>query len=66
MGYLGWTEAETLDTSMPAILLAYEGRVELLRKIFGGDAEPPPEEKPLDRETAGKILLARIRSAAAG
>ena len=41
MGWLGWTEAETLDTSMPAIGLAYDGRIEMLQAIFGkGEAKP--------------------------
>lgn len=45
MGWLGWTEAETLDTSMPAISLAYEGRLDMLRALFGGSEKPPEEPK---------------------
>lgn len=48
MGWLGWTEAQTLATSMPAIVLAREGRGEMiqttLEMIFG--KPPPMEEKP--------------------
>lgn len=36
MGWLGWSEADTLDASMAGILLAYEGRLDLLKSIFGG------------------------------
>ena len=36
MGWLGWTEEQTLDTTMRGIWLAYEGRGEMLKAIFGG------------------------------
>ncbi len=42
---MGWTEEQTLNTKMSAILLAYEGRVDMLRAIFGGGSEPAPEVK---------------------
>lgn len=44
-GWLGWSEQETLDTSIPTILLAYEGRVEMLKACFGGSDEPEPEKR---------------------
>lgn len=41
MGWLGWTEAETLDTSMVAIVMAYDARISMLQSIFGkGEAKP--------------------------
>lgn len=36
MGWIGWSEADTLDTTMSGILLAYDGRMDLLKSIFGG------------------------------
>lgn len=56
MGWLGWSEGQTLDTSMPAIVMAYEGRLDMLRALFGGgedekpvDDEPSPETDVADR-----------------
>jgi len=40
MGWLGWTEAQVLDTTIPAILTAYEGRMDMLKAIFG-ESKPP-------------------------
>jgi len=65
MGWLGWTEAATLDTSIPSILLAYEGRVEMLRKTFGAEESAvDPEKTEISVETAGQLLFARVREAA--
>lgn len=63
MGWLGWTEEQTLDTSMPAIVMAYEGRREMLNALFGGGeqgeeakAEPEPDpEYPPKTEVAEKL-----------
>ena len=35
-GWLGWTPDETLDATPAEITLAYEGRLEMLKAIFGG------------------------------
>lgn len=40
MGWLGWTEAQTLDTTIPAILTAHEGRLDMLKAIFGSSKPP--------------------------
>lgn len=64
MGWLGWTEAETLDSSMPAIVLAYDGRIEMLQSIFGkGEAkpsEPGAEAAPSDESVP---IADRLKSA---
>lgn len=40
-GWIGWTETETLDTSMPGIVAAFKGRTAMLKAIFGsGEKEP--------------------------
>lgn len=63
MGWLGWTEQQTLDTSMPAIALAYEGRREMFNALFGGgesaDAGPDePAEPAADPDVGQKVLFA--------
>lgn len=64
MGWLGWTEQETLDTSIPAIEIAYEGRLEMLRVMhFGGASTPTPDEPPPPESMSGKTAMAIIRSA---
>ena len=44
MGWLGWTEDQTLNTSMPAIEIAYRAKVEMLKACFGGG--PSETDKP--------------------
>jgi hypothetical protein len=66
MGWLGWTEAQTLDTSMAAIVMAREGRIELLQQIFG-DGRTAPEPAKLepdlpDRKTISEGLKSALRS----
>lgn len=53
-GWLGWTEAQTLNTSMDVILDAYEARLEMLRWMTGkpvpkGQSVPvtPPAGTPM-------------------
>lgn len=41
-GWLGWTEAETLDTSMPVIVLAYHAHLD---KLCFAAGRKPPERK---------------------
>lgn len=58
MGWIGWSEADTLDTTMSGILLAYEGRMDLLKSIFGGgdDADKHGKGKiPKTKATPDKI-----------
>lgn len=51
MGWLGWTEDETLDTSIAAIELALNGRDKMLRACFGSsDAEEGDGERTLTVE----------------
>jgi hypothetical protein len=47
MGWLGWSERQALDTTIPAILTAYEGRMDMLKAIFGSgeDDKGKPERK---------------------
>ncbi len=44
MGWLGWTEQQTLQTTMASIIAAYKGRVDMFRALFGPsnrDAQQP-------------------------
>ena len=50
-GWLGWTEAETLDTSMVAIAIAYDARIDMLQAIFGG------ADKPADKPDANPEIV---------
>ena len=52
MGWLGWTERDTLDTTIPAIMRAYDERVKMLRMCFGGSAE---ETEPARDESAAPV-----------
>lgn len=45
-GWLGWTEEQALDASMNTITLAYEGKVEMLKAIFGSADDKPSKPKP--------------------
>jgi hypothetical protein len=50
MGVLGWTETETLDTSLQGIIAALKGRnrfvTDILKAVFGGDTgDATPKEK---------------------
>jgi len=49
-GYVGWSAEEALNATPLEIRLAVEGRIELLRSIFGGNDEDTPttDDRPLD------------------
>jgi hypothetical protein len=49
-GWIGWTEAQVLETSMPVIEAAYAGRVEMLRAMPGRAAASAsaPAEQPAE------------------
>lgn len=65
MGWFGWTEQDTLATDMASIVLAREGRVDMLRYIFGGaapDPETPPSVPAAAPQPAEPISQASIMS----
>lgn len=66
MGWLGWTEAETLDTSMPAIVLAYDGRIEMLQSIFGKGEAKAGEPESVPEPEAGAPVADRLKSTLRG
>ena len=55
-GWLGWTPQETLDATPAEIALAREGRVDMLRAIFGGTddkTDKPQSDISLDDKFRG-------------
>ena len=55
-GWIGWTEAQILDTHMVTIELAYEGRLDMLKHIFGGPSEPEEPIEPIGKESILTVL----------
>lgn len=49
MGWLGWTEQQALSSDVNAIAVAYEGRVGMLKAIFG-DGSKSEKAKVSSRE----------------
>lgn len=54
-GWLGWTPAEAWNATLAEITAAYEGRVELLKAIFGSD-DKPKDARSLGEKTADFFL----------
>jgi hypothetical protein len=51
-GWLGWTPADAWEATPVEILTAYEGRVDMLRTIFGGKDEEPAANLTVDDKLA--------------
>lgn len=45
MGWLGWTPDALASADVNAILAGYEGRIGMIRAVFGGSEEDGPPEK---------------------
>lgn len=45
-GWLGWTPQETLDATPAEIMLAHEGRMAMLKSIFGSADDKPDSKQP--------------------
>lgn len=56
-GWLGWPPAIVLATPMPQIEMAFSGRTDMLRAIFGG-SEKSESTPPLLKK--GKAAMAHI------
>ncbi|MER8925781.1 hypothetical protein [Mesorhizobium sp. M0859] len=46
---MGWSEEQALKSDVNAIEIAYLGRLQMLRSIFGGGEDEPETKKP-DRQ----------------
>lgn len=60
-GWLGWTPEQTLDATVYEIRLAYEGRIELLKAIFGSpDPKPDTDGMSLDDKLKAVVGMNKI------
>lgn len=62
-GLLGWTERETLDTSIPTIELAYEGLLERIRLMHFGAGPAAPLAAPAHVPPAAGDVMSAFRMA---
>lgn len=53
-GWLGWKFDEAIRMDCLAIAIAYEGRCDMLKAIFGGEDEPKPLTQATFRAIFGK------------
>lgn len=51
-GWLGWAPAAVLASTMPELLLAHEGKIDMLKAIHGSAEKPGPALTPV-RDGAG-------------
>lgn len=57
MGYLGWSYHDAMFTDCLVILLAYEGKMEMLRLCFGGGEEAAQTPtQPMTQELFGSMF----------
>lgn len=50
-GWLGWSADTTLDATPTEITLAYEGKLEMLKAIYGGgERAAPKDDRPLNEK----------------
>ena len=60
-GWLGWTPQTALESSPAEIILAYQGRLDLLKAIFGSsDQAPQPETVPAFTDANVKKLFGTL------
>ena len=60
-GWLGWDPNTTLNATPAEITLAYQGRVEMVKAVFGGEQEtqPKPKSTPDQIRDAFRLLGAK-------
>jgi len=58
MGWLGWTEEQTLATDMQSIEAAYRGRHEMLRSLAGREIAPAKIEAEQVRTMTPELFMA--------
>ena len=59
-GWLGWSPDVTQDASPREIIAAYQGRLDMLRSIFGGTEAEPARAPPEDLDTKVKAIFGRL------
>ena len=55
MGWLGWTEAEALETDVNSVELALSAKTELLKTIYGSGEKDQGGGKPSKKVTANRF-----------
>lgn len=70
-GWLGWTPEQTLDSTPFEIMLAHEGRQEMLRAIFGAPEKPEPTNANISLDDKFRAAFStfgtvKVQSEAAG
>lgn len=63
MGWLGWTPEQTYNAAIPDIMTAYEGRMDMLKAIFGGGDDGRSGGKP---QTNGRPMSPQLFDAVFG
>jgi hypothetical protein len=53
-GWLGWTEQQALATRMTTIVAAYDGRMDMLKAIFGSGEKSRKGKPPADGLVSAK------------
>ncbi len=61
-GWLGWTPDETLDATPAEITLAYEGRLEMLKAIFGGSESNTERKSDLSLDDKFKAAFGTLNT----
>ena len=61
-GWLGWTPAQTLDSTPAEIMEAYRGRLDLLRSIFGGSDQDRPDTSTMTLDDKMKTTFASLKT----
>ncbi|MGF7160126.1 hypothetical protein FHS85_001749 [Rhodoligotrophos appendicifer] len=56
MGWLGWTEQQTLNTTMSSIITAYRGRIDLLKTLLGQSSDKTQPQGRMKPATAANVL----------
>jgi hypothetical protein len=64
MGWCGWTEQQTLDTAIPAIETAFEGRKEMLLAMHGASLRSTVADAMLGEAPPAADVMAAFRTAA--
>ncbi|MBS0237080.1 MAG: hypothetical protein JSR89_01500 [Proteobacteria bacterium] len=61
-GWLGWTPDVTLDATPSEIMLAYEGRIELLKAVFGTGDPDKAEADGMDLDSKLKAAFGTFKT----
>lgn len=63
MGWMGWSEDQALRSDVNAIRVAYEGRCDMLKAIFGGEDD---DDQPRTGDKSGPPMTTALFDAMFG